>query len=100
MALMRDETGKQGYISQERHTNSGKGGESEAVQKDETQDGALLTVGLRSGTGNNDAGRGDHLAHHAASAVSGGHEDRGDADLGGGLLLQAPKKKVGRGQGA
>ena len=54
--LVRDEAGEEGDVGQERDADSGEGGESEAVQEDETQDGALLAVGLGGGAGDNNAG--------------------------------------------
>jgi len=56
-----------------------------------------VAVPVGRGAGDDNALRADHLAHDAAARVGRAHEDRADANLLGGDLLQTAEKDVGRG---
>ena len=50
-----------------------EGGEGEAVKENVAQDMAFVAVPLGGGAGDDDALGINHLAHHAATTVRGGH---------------------------
>ena len=64
------------------------------MPEDEAQDAALVAEPSGRGAGDDDALRVDHLAHHAAGAVRGGHEHRAHADLLSGDGLQVAEEHI------
>src|SRR5215213_447143 len=75
-------------------------GQGDGVEEEVAQDVALLALLAGGDAADDDALGVDHLAHHPARAVGGGGQDRGDADLASGDLLEAAEQRVGRGVAA
>src|SRR5690348_15509145 len=79
--LVCDQTGERKHVGLQGYHDAHQSREHNAVEEDVTQDFALMSVPLGSGAGDDDALRINHLAHHAATTVRGGHQGRGDSDL-------------------
>src|SRR5262249_26133321 len=71
-------------VGREEYEQADQDGEGEAVKEDVAQNAPFLAVPARRGAGDDDALGVDHLAHHAAGAVGGGHQHRTQAELEGG----------------
>src|ERR1700676_3236626 len=93
-----DELGED--VGVEHDDDADDGGQGYRVPEDEAEDGAFLADLVGGGGGDADGLGVDHLAHDAAGAVGGAHEDGAEVELLGGDFLQAAEENVERGVAA
>ena len=71
--LAKDQAGQSGRVNKDCNQYSDQTGQHKAMQKDEPHNTALGAISVCGGARNNDALRGDHLAHHTSTGVGRRH---------------------------